>query len=141
MTTEFHNPEHAVDFVKAGHAIVTFRSKKTGTRFTYRVVAPKHNDNNIRFVGLLTGPENTTDYQYMGIITSDGQFKRTAKSRVGEDAPSYKAFQYVYNSLAQGQIPQLVEIFHEGRCGRCGRVLTVPESIERGIGPECIKYI
>jgi len=24
------------------------------------------------------------------------------------------------------------------RCGRCGRVLTVPESVESGFGPECI---
>jgi len=32
--------------------------------------------------------------------------------------------------------PELV-VRHEGRCGR---TLTVPESIERGIGPECIKH-
>jgi hypothetical protein len=26
---------------------------------------------------------------------------------------------------------------HAGKCGRCGRKLTVPQSIETGIGPEC----
>jgi hypothetical protein len=30
-----------------------------------------------------------------------------------------------------------LEVWHEGRCGRCGRRLTVPESIESGLGPEC----
>lgn len=34
-----------------------------------------------------------------------------------------------------------VEIWHEGKCGRCGRQLTVPESIESGFGPECVKMI
>src|SRR5262245_36255176 len=29
------------------------------------------------------------------------------------------------------------EIHEEERCGCCGRALTDPESIERGIGPEC----
>jgi hypothetical protein len=29
------------------------------------------------------------------------------------------------------------EVYHEGRCGRCNRKLTVPESIETGLGPEC----
>jgi len=30
-----------------------------------------------------------------------------------------------------------LEIWHEGRCGRCNRKLTVPASIALGIGPEC----
>ena len=29
-----------------------------------------------------------------------------------------------------------LEVWHEGRCGKCGRKLIVPESIARGIGPE-----
>jgi hypothetical protein len=29
----------------------------------------------------------------------------------------------------------------EGRCGKCGRTLTVPSSIATGLGPECIKSI
>lgn len=32
-----------------------------------------------------------------------------------------------------------VEFWHEGQCGVCARKLTDPESIKRGIGPECAK--
>ncbi|MGQ4872128.1 MAG: DUF6011 domain-containing protein, partial [Candidatus Thorarchaeota archaeon] len=32
-------------------------------------------------------------------------------------------------------LPEKVRIWHEGKCGRCGRRLTVPESIESGYGP------
>jgi hypothetical protein len=34
-------------------------------------------------------------------------------------------------------LPPDAEVMHEGRCACCGRPLTVPESIERGIGPDC----
>lgn len=30
-----------------------------------------------------------------------------------------------------------MNFYHMGICGRCGRALTTPESITRGIGPVC----
>jgi len=61
------------------------------------------------------------------------------KARVGKDAPSVKAFDWFWRHMAQGDdVSTLVEVHHEGRCGRCGRALTVPESIKSGFGPECI---
>jgi hypothetical protein len=32
--------------------------------------------------------------------------------------------------------PELA-VYHEGRCGACGRRLTTPESISSGLGPVC----
>jgi hypothetical protein len=29
------------------------------------------------------------------------------------------------------------EVMHVGKCCKCRRLLTTPESIQRGIGPEC----
>jgi len=34
-------------------------------------------------------------------------------------------------------LPAQVQFWHEGRCGRCNRRLTVPESITLGFGPDC----
>ncbi len=34
-------------------------------------------------------------------------------------------------------MPEQLEVWHEGCCGKCGRKLTDAESIARGIGPEC----
>jgi hypothetical protein len=34
-------------------------------------------------------------------------------------------------------VPPSLQILEEDRCGCCGRALTDPQSIERGIGPEC----
>ena len=85
------------------------------------------------FVSLLSGPDNENDYSYLGMIR-DGRFTLTKASKAGVQAPSVVAFEYFM------RVPVLhpqMQIRHEGRCGKCGRVLTVPESIDAGIGPEC----
>ena len=77
--------EEAMSFIQAGNATFTVVSKKTQARFTYKVT--ESNDGRVFFVGVLTGPNNETDYQYLGVIR-DGLFRRTTKSRISEDAPS-----------------------------------------------------
>jgi hypothetical protein len=131
--------DDALTFIKGGNSRFTLVSPKTGTRFTYRVSKPKDGDkDNFFFVSLLNGPNNETDYTYVGIIANN-QIRLTKKSKVGADAPSYKALDFTLRHLLHNNLP--VEFWHEGKCCRCGRTLTVPESIDRGIGPECIKHI
>lgn len=134
--------EKALDFITAGRAIVTFKSVKTGTRFTYKVSVSKKNEK-ILFVGLLNGNDNLNDYAPMCYIRLDDcklpTILKSTKTWISEDAQSYKAFKYVFNNLVLGIEMKGLEIWHEGRCCRCGKLLTVPESIENGIGPECIK--
>src|SRR6266704_490174 len=113
MTHKFHSASDASAFVMAGNAIITVSSAKTGARFTFRIVAPKHNyDDKIKpeqakvhFVCLLTGPNNTSDYTYMGVLrhTVAGlAFQLTAKSRMTEDAPAMKAFRYFFMQVMVG---------------------------------------
>ncbi len=40
-----------------------------------------------------------------------------------------------------GELPDGYRVFHLGRCLRCGRDLTDPESVQRGIGPECARRV
>lgn len=123
-------PGDRKSYALAGKATVTLRSLKTGIRFTYRI--KKHKTEDIHFVGILTGPDNTASYQYLGTIFPDG-FRVTKKSNIKADAPSAKAFDWFAKNMEHAA----VEVWHEGACGRCGRKLTVPESIERGLGPTC----
>jgi hypothetical protein len=123
--------------MQAGKARFTLRfTTRSGveTRFTYRMAAS--DDGRVFFVSLLTGSDNESSYSYMGIVNERG-FRRTAKSRISEDALGHRAFARAWSCLSAGTLPDTLEIWHEGRCGRCGRTLTVPESIEAGIGPEC----
>ena len=52
-----------------------------------------------------------------------------------------KVFNYIVNKLQSNNLPDFIEIYHDGRCGKCGRQLTVPASIETGFGPECVKML
>lgn len=135
--------------VLAGNATFTLVSKKTGTRFTFRVSQVDEEENGARkelwFVSTLVGSDNNSDFAYTGIITRSYhgvyQFRRTAKSRISETAPSFKAINWFLKlvlvpTTARIDLSQ-VEYWHEGTCARCGRKLTVPESIESGLGPEC----
>jgi hypothetical protein len=122
-------------FALAGNARLTLVSKKSRTRFSYRVRAS--DDGKVWFVGVLTGSDNESSYTYMGIIRADGSFERGRKSKIGEDAPSMVAWSWWWAWLQRGKLNDGVEVWHEGKCGRCARPLTVPESIARGIGPDC----
>jgi len=136
LTGRFTSAESALAFVRAGKATVTLVSVKTGVRFTYRATAK----DDCIFVGLLNGPDNTSDYKYLGRIAR-GIFWAGRKSpRPGDispDAPSARGFDWAWRHLVKGELPESLEIWHEGRCGRCSRKLTVPASIASGFGPEC----
>lgn len=141
------------EFMLAGNAYFTVLSVKTGTRFTFRVhradPEPGHaNAPRLWFVSVLTGPDNGEDYSYLGLIRPpqgqpDGplSYEHGRKSRVRPEAPSAVAARWVLGRLLRNLPLPNCEVYHEGRCGRCGRRLTVPESIESGYGPECISRL
>jgi len=132
---KFESADEATRFIQAGNATITLKSLATETRFTYRV--RESEDGRCFFVSLMNGSDNESSFAYIGIIR-DGEFRWTVKSRVSKDAPSFRAFAWMFKNVIVGNaIPSALEIWHEGRCGRCGRKLTVPESIASGIGPEC----
>jgi hypothetical protein len=133
--------EHAKRTIFLGKAIITFQSP-TGKHFTYKIKKSKDNSN-LFFISTLTGPDNWSNYSYIGIVTFNNgstSFKTTARSKLSPTAPSVVAFGWTLRHLLSNDL-QGVKIFHEGKCLRCGRKLTVPESIKNGIGPECIHYV
>lgn len=128
------------EFVLAGNAIFTVLNTATGKRYTFRVRQP--DSNAPFFVQLLTGPENTRDYTYLGVLNLNGVLKLTGKSHYRDDSLPVRVFRQLLRVLwGDLELPAGWEVNHAGKCGRCGRLLTTPESCERGIGPECIKMM
>lgn len=147
----FTTAEAARAFANAGNATITLKSKATDARFTYKIQAPHFEGNEgtnaardtssqMRFVKVLTGSDNESNYSYLGYIRRGVFFHGGSKARVGYDAPSAKAFAWAWKLLAGDVLPASLEVWHEGRCGRCARKLTVPSSIASGFGPECINH-
>ena len=130
-------------FIRSGRAIFTISNGK-GDHFTYRVNRKEDRSkegNYVYFASLLTGPNNLTDYTYMGLLHSHClAFRITQGSKVKEDAQSVKVFRWMLRILdCKTTLPEGYKIQHEGRCGRCAKTLTDPLSIEIGIGPHCRK--
>lgn len=162
LARQLKTVEVTMNYLHAGKATFTIRSQVTGKRFTYRITKPKEKDHksarfeydpNIWFVKVLYGPDNNSHYRYFGLIRRTFEqsvaypsvtltkmtfypstgFKHVEVSR----SPSSKAFAWAYEKLSKGKYPEQCEIWHSGTCGHCGKLLTVPESIEAGIGPVC----
>lgn len=129
-----------LNYIKSGKSVVTIQSE-TGKHFTYKFIKPKRSLNDPNFTGpywikLLNGSDNYHDYTYIGYMNEHARFVHGGeKSNVGADAISVKALSWVLRNL--GKLENKVQVFHEGRCGRCGRKLTEPESLKTGIGPHC----
>ena len=118
------------------------RDPASGARFTYKV-SQKKGATDFFFVSLLTGPENQDDYTPCGTIRREGETwsyrtNRSALSWVREDAPSQVAMRWLAWRINQPKdLGGNVEFWTSGKCSSCGRKLTTPESIERGMGPKC----
>ncbi len=128
----FPTPQAARSFALAGKAVLTLQSEKTGSHFTYQVRRAEA-DKPLWYVSVLNGTER---FAYMAVLDHRGP-RATRNSKVGADAPAFRAFAYWWQHTAAGQHAPHCTARHEGRCGRCHRALTHPESLDAGIGPEC----
>lgn len=123
-------------YIFAGSALFTLVSAQS--RYTYKVSQAKGRESRDiepgRFlVGVLAGPDNDADYRFLGII-QDGELT----SKRNNNARSFAALRWTLDTIASGgDVSERIEVWHEGRCGRCARTLTVPESIANGLGPIC----
>jgi hypothetical protein len=112
-------------------------------RYTFRVSKPKDKDDSPYFVGWLSGPDNEASYSYLGILNPEAGSRAevvrlTRKSRAAEGSQVLAVARWVAWLILHGEpVPAGYYLNHAGKCGCCGRTLTVPESIDRGIGPEC----
>jgi Family of unknown function (DUF6011) len=125
-------------------AVITLVSPRTGDHRTIRVRTVRHgNLEGKRVAELLTGLDNTADYQPFAFI-SDGSGLSIAgtvivwKKYRGEwpEKSQHERLADLLNRplhwSARG-----VEYLINLKCRRCGRDLTHPESLADGLGPHC----
>ena len=108
-----------------------------------------------RILGLLVGPDNERDYRAFGFVLSDGVcvWKRF-RSEAGREQPHVDGYRWNekwndYEKIAHILLSLLTRpggghfggegytVEGEKKCLRCNRKLTTPDSLERGVGPEC----
>ena len=136
-----NNIELDKQFFTGGNATFTVENGH-GTHYTFKVRQPdngRFEGTPPHFVSLLTGPDNENSYTYLGVMCPEtGSVRLTRKSRYTDDSAPVKVVRWALKHVfGDRTLPDGYAIHHEGKCGCCGRTLTVPESVKRGIGPEC----
>lgn len=143
-------PEISAKFVFAGRAIFVTENA-AGEHITYRVrghesefplgsgIMRKSYFLNIKSPGGKRFADGSqSPWRYIGVIGLDGNVKLTNKSEYQPTSREVKVAAWSLRAIMDGKpLPEGYRIRHSGKCGRCGRELTDPESMTRGIGPEC----
>ena len=125
----------AAIFLFSGNAVFSIKNPRTSKHMTFRVVRSRYAK--MYFTYVLGGQE----WQYVGCVFTDMPMEvRKGRKGMAYNTTSFQAASWVFRRL--GNLKKDLtgaEFWHAGKCGRCGRQLTDPTSIELGIGPECRK--
>lgn len=125
------------DFLLAGRAIFT-AVNASGERYTFRVSRKAGVHASIYFGAVLQGADRANDYRYVGIVDTTRMRLSATKKGLAPESRAFRALDWILMVVdGKRDLPEGYALMHAGRCGRCGRLLTVPESIVTGLGPEC----
>lgn len=112
----------------AGNFTFTVKSLRTEQHYTYQVVRNNEYEdmvwNIFPDVGRLVMRDNHIEYDIL-------------PGRINENF--VKVFTVVFNLMKLNRSHPQMELYSSSKCARCGRKLTTPESLIKGIGPECEK--
>lgn len=132
--------ENILDYILGGDSCFCVRqSDDNGTKECWYSVRQNHNSEKMFFVNLVDGNRS----KYLGYFYSNdvGQLRNlTVKTKKAEAGPEYALpLIRVLNRLKthEGKLWSGVTLVSDGRCAKCGRRITDPESIRYGIGPKC----
>lgn len=144
-------PEQVLRALTGGYALVTVRSKETGRHVTLKFTGRVKGEDgrwisrasNAGRVGLLDGdvvevrdPDLEYEESYVG-----RRYRDSGEVRVPRNVDPARGWTArALFEFALGERPSLADqadVYLATQCCRCGRRLTDPVSVERGIGPEC----
>lgn len=120
-------------------AAFTIRSKRTGKDFTFKVSQIPFKG--VNYLHIKTETEYL-NFRYTGWYR-DGEVVRKDKNTGKTNpvtTPASSAVAWFLRQLFAGNYAGLdsgLDIFHLGKCLKCGKTLTDSQSIEIGIGPVC----
>ena len=128
---------------KVFNGIYTVKSAATGDHRTFKIHTQGEKAEfaaGKRVVSLFTGTDNSADDHYTGFAFIDDRGIHVWEKKQGEGLWETYA-DMIWTLYLDGAFSRWAEkgytILGEGRCVRCNRLLTTPESIKSGIGPIC----
>ena len=137
---ELQTPEEIYQYLSGGEGIVTLLSP-TGVHRVYAFNKPRCASKFPKDVLFVYVQVSSGLWIYVGMWIQHKGFYLTRASNYFADSPIVKGIEYIIK-MATGKITRTpMKLFHCGVCSICGRKLTSPKSIARGMGPECRKRV
>lgn len=141
MTFRFNRPDHdqANDYaMRRGTMEAAARGRPIWVSLYGGPVGDFTNEGNERRNWKMIG----TIWPGVGDLGPEIAFTKSRKCPLPDDHVAVLAAHWIAARLRTPDVlMEKSDWWHEGVCGRCGRRLTVPESIETGFGPECRKAV
>jgi hypothetical protein len=112
----------------------TIRGKKTGKDYTYLLKQNVYNGVNYIHVYI---EYSYLEFSYLGYFRDGFLLK---KGGVVVETESAKGIAWILKNILGKNIDAVdaqADIFHMGKCAKCGKPLTDATSIEIGVGPVC----
>lgn len=94
-----------------------------------------------RIASFLAGPDNESDFVGFAFVNDDNTVSTWKRFRSPEFMPWQDALNVVLGNPAKADSFREAYARVSGKCARCGRKLTVPASLNRGLGPDCAGLI
>jgi len=118
---------------------ITIKNTKTNAHRTFRVkVVAKGSLTGSTIVELMTGPDNELSYTGFAFIqpTQDGE-----RLKIWHSKANFAKYQQILEHALglKKHAFESLEVHASKNCRHCNRKLTTPESIAKGVGPECEK--
>lgn len=140
-----YHPERLKPYILGGRTTFTLVSTKLNKRYTYYITQ----DNKMPeryFVKVMHGSDNTAyndGYHFLGWFYADTfRLKMGNQSDGHQRTDAAKMFDYFLDIVEKRRPwPDTCEFYASTHCARCGRKLTTPESIAKGIGPDCLEAL
>lgn len=147
-----HDKRHKLDsaafrtFLFQGKALFTLHNVEKDTHITFRVQSLKRKRGQ---------PEDTRHFEVYVKALNDKYAGNRYIGRIDRKTKLFQPYKYVeqdhvgiltiqwiirnWTNLEKFEQEDRLSIYHLGVCCKCGMTLTVPESIQNGIGPHCLK--
>ena len=115
---------------------ITVKSLSSGKDFTYRIARSEFKDRWYTQVYIET---QYMQFRHLGVYKNQGIFK----AGVPVTTPAAQGAGWLLRMVEKGAFKTIetqADIYHTGRCLKCGKELTDANSIEAGLGPICRSY-
>lgn len=137
--------DNVLRFITAGKSEFSIKNEVTGTHYTYKVMKARNPQRDSKAVFFIRVCYEYLNFQYAGclIIGQDNSitYSKGVTGKIDSDAPSIKGLLWLFDKAVHNKpIDKRMGIYHFGRCARCGKVLTDPESVRIGLGPDCRRH-